>query len=123
MTYAAFPWQANSSGIVIVDFQQQTTRFRFEWSMVYAGRPASVSIWLEACAIPPVLIVANNEVAGDQVNFLPILMNKGLGSENAGLKTQEARSASASGLFIERTGKNLLLDAAGVYGRSNPSLR
>jgi hypothetical protein len=55
--------------------------------MVYAGRPASVSIRLEAGAIPPVLIVANNEVAGDEVDFLPILMNKGLGSENAGLKT------------------------------------
>jgi len=122
MKYAAFPWQDNSDRIVIVDLQQQTTLFRFEWPVVYAGRPAGVSIRLKACAIPPVLIIAHYKVAGDQVNLLPVVMYKGLGRENAGLKTQEAGTRATPGLFIEFSGKNFLFDAAGITGWSNPSL-
>jgi len=90
--------------------------------MVYAGRAAGVCIRMKACAIPPLFIVADNEVARDQVNLFPILMNKGLGSENARLKAQKTSAASAFSPFIERPRKNFLLDALGIARWNDPSL-
>jgi hypothetical protein len=90
--------------------------------MVDSRRPAGVSVRLKAFAMLPVLIVTNNEVAGDQVNFLPIIMYKWLGGKDSGLKPQKARTASTPRPFIEFPGKNLLLDAAGITGWSNPAL-
>jgi hypothetical protein len=122
MKYAAFPWQANSDRIVIVDLEQQTTFFGFEWSVVYAGRTAGVGVGLKAGAIPSVLIIAHDQVARNQVNLLPIVMYKGPGRENAGLETQEPSTRATPGLFIEFSGKNFLFDTAGITRWSYPSV-
>src|SRR5579872_285853 len=102
--------------------QQQATLFRLEGAMVDTRRPAGVSVRPKPFPVPSSLIIADDEVARDQVNFLPILMNKRPGREYTGLKAQEASPASTFILFIERPGENLLLDALGIARQSFPAL-
>jgi hypothetical protein len=90
--------------------------------MMDSRRPAGVSVRLKAFAMLPVLIVTNDEVARDQVNFLPIIMYKWFGGKNSWLKPQETRTASTPRLFIEFPRKNLLLDTAGITEWSSPPI-
>lgn len=113
----------SSGGVEVVDLEQQTPTVGFEWPVVDTGRAASIGVGGKALAILPLFVVSNDEVTGNQVNLLPIFVNKRLGSEHTGLKSQETRTASTFRLFVESTGKNLLLDAFGIARRSGPSLR
>jgi len=65
-------------------------------------------------------IVADGEVAGDQVDFFPIFVDERCGRENARRKAQQACAGAAPVFLVERARENLLLDAGRIAGRRLP---
>src|SRR5215475_6944021 len=102
-------------------FQQQAAGFRLERSVIRAGRPTGIGVGRKRLAPPTVSIVADDEVARNQINLLPVIVDEGSGRENAGCKSQQARARAAFGLLIERAGQDLLLNSLGVARRRLPA--
>src|SRR5580704_4555944 len=104
-----------------MDLVQQTAAVRFEWSVDGAGRPAGISARGKAFAALPRGVVADGQVPLDQVDLFPIFVDERLRREHSRRKPQEAGSAAAAAMFLERARQDLLLDARGIAGGRRPT--
>src|SRR5580658_3949273 len=87
-----------------------------------AGGAHCVGITFELLPAITPLVVADDQVARHQENFLPIIVDEGLGRVDAGREAQKSGAVAASGFFVERAGYDLLLDARRITGRRMPAL-
>src|SRR5437773_10889004 len=111
----------NPSLAKIMDFKQEAAAIRFEGAVDGAGRAAGVSAGRKAFAAAPLGIVTDGQVAVDQIDLLPVFVDKGGGGKDAGGKAQEPRPAAAALILVERAGEDLLLDPLGIAGRRRPA--
>ena len=69
--------------------------------MIGPGRATGVGVRLERFPAAPVFVIADGQVAGDEINFCPIVMHEGLRREETGVKSQEPGPAAALPIFIQ----------------------
>src|SRR5277367_4398380 len=79
-----------------------------------------VGVGLERRAALPARVVADGEVAGDEVDLFPVFVDEGLLGVDAGLEAEEPRAAAALRLLVESAGEDLLLDAGGITRQRLP---
>src|SRR5215470_20331830 len=95
-------------------FVKQAARVRLEWAVHRAGRSAGISAWHEIFAASAFGIVADGEIARDQINLFPIFVDKGRRREHPGRKTQQTRAAAAPVPLVKRSRQDLLLNASRI---------
>src|SRR5687768_2342536 len=86
-----------------------------------AWRAAGVGIGAEffpAIALP---VVADDEIAGDEINLFPVVVHERFRRVDAGREAQVARAVAALPLLVEGAGEYLLLDSGGIAGRRLPA--
>ena len=69
--------------------------------MVSTGWSAGVGIWFKSFTTHSILVIAYSQIARDQVNLFPVVVNKGLLSINAGFETKEACPATTFPIFVQ----------------------
>ena len=69
--------------------------------MIGTGRATSVGVRLERFPTVPILVIADGQVAGDEINFFPIVVHEGLRRVDTGVKPQEPGPAAALSIFIQ----------------------
>src|SRR5262249_54019672 len=104
-----------------MDLVEETAAVRFERAMNRAGRAAGIGSGGKALAALPHRIVADRQVAVDQVDLFPIFMDEGFGREDAGREPQQPRAAAAAPVLVERARQDLLLDAGWIAERRRPA--
>src|SRR6266567_2564023 len=102
---------------VIMDLEEQAAAVRLERTVHGPGRTAGIGAGRKALAALAFGIVADGQIALDQVDLFPVFVNKGRGGEDLGRETQEARTAAAPALLVERAGEDLLLYPGRIAGR------
>src|ERR1700757_1782970 len=85
------------------------------------GRAAGIGARGKALAALPRGIVADRQIALDQIDLFPIFVDKRLRREPPRRKPQQAGSAAVASLFVERARQDLLLDAWGIARRRRPA--
>src|SRR5439155_18989427 len=108
---------------VIMDFQEQAAAVRLERAVHRPGWAAGIGAGREAFAPFSRGIVADREIALDQIDLFPIIVNKGRRGEHLRRETQEPRPAAALARLVERPGEDLLFDPGGIAGRGAPAGR
>src|SRR5215211_6614742 len=108
-------------GIVVMHLQQQAAGFRPEGSVLGARRATGVGERVKRRAAVSLRIVADGEIARDKKHLFPIVMHERFCREDARLKAKQAGAAAALAGLVERTGKDLLRNAARVAGRRFPA--
>src|SRR2546423_15318163 len=89
--------------------------------MVDARRAAGIGRRVERFAAFSLRIVADDQVAGNEVDLLPMIVHERRGGEGAGLEAEQSGAASHLARFVEVTGENFLLDTCGIAGRRRPA--
>src|SRR5262245_13332496 len=107
--------------VVIMNLVQQAAAVGFERPVMDAGRPARIGRRLDALATLAVLVVADDEVAGDQVDLLPMVVHERCGGVGPRLEPQQPRAASHLAGLVEVAGQDLLLDAGRIARRRRPA--
>ena len=69
--------------------------------MIGPGRATGVGVRLERFPAAPVFVIADGQVAGDQINLFPIVVHEGLCRVDTGVKSQEPGPAAALPIFIQ----------------------
>src|SRR5258708_33320986 len=82
---------------------------------------ASVGIRLESCAALAVCVVADSEVACEQKDLLPVLVDKGRGGIDARCETKQAGPGATLLHPLQRRRKEFLLDASRITRRRLPA--
>src|ERR1700733_14095732 len=100
--------------IVIMNLVKQTPGVGAERPMQRAGRAAGVGRRVERPAALAVRVVADDEIAGDEIDFLPMVVDEGRGREAAAGEAQQPRAASHLAPLVEIAGEDLLLNARGI---------
>src|SRR5438045_2442163 len=98
----------------VVDLEQEAAAVRFERAVHRAGRAAGIGAGREILAAIAVQVVADRQIALDQVNLFPIFVHERRGGVDAGREAQQPGAAAALGGLVERAGEDLLLDAVGI---------
>src|SRR5262249_11181219 len=106
---------------VIVDLEQQTAALRLERSVRRAGRPAGVGAGTELLAALAVPVVADDQVARNEVHLFPVVVHEGIRRVHAGREPQLAAGVRARPLLVERARQYLLLDAFRITLRRLPA--
>ena len=89
--------------------------------MLRMRRAAGVGVRLKALATFAVRIIANNQIAGDEIHFFPIVVGERRSCVDARFKAKQPRPCAAVVCLIKRTGQNLLLDACRIACRGFPT--
>src|ERR1700680_3312475 len=110
-----------SAFVIIVDFEQHAALLRFEWAVMNAGRPAGIGRAVKSFATFSLRIIADDQIAGEEINLFPMIVHKGRGREHAGVEAQQARPASGLGLFVDIAREGFLLDAGRIALRRRPA--
>src|SRR5437763_5408796 len=97
----------------VVDLEQEAAAVRFERPVHRAGRAAGIGAGREILAALAVHVVADRQIALDQVNLFPIFVHERRGGVDAGREAQQPGAAAALGGLVERAGEGLLPDAVG----------
>src|SRR5215207_8852495 len=108
-------------GIVVMHLQQQATGFRPEGSVLGARRATGVGERVKRRAAVSLRIVAHGEVARDEKHLFPIVMHERFCRVDVRLEAKQTGAAAALAGLVERTGKDLLRNAARVAGRRLPA--
>jgi len=87
-----------------------------------AWRAAGVGVGAKAFAALAGGIVAHRQVATDQENLFPVIMDERLDGEDAGAEVQKAGAVADLAFFVQRAGQDLLGDAVGIAGWRLPAL-
>src|SRR5437763_15108719 len=106
---------------VIMDLEQQTAMVRFERAMRRAGWPARIGALGKTFAAISRGVAADGQVAVDQIDLLPIIVNKRRRREHARREAQQPRAAAGPAALIEPAGEDLLLDAGRIARRRAPA--
>src|SRR5262249_57626592 len=93
---------------VIVDFEQQAAGLGFERAMHRTRRAARIGAWSEGLAAASLGVVADGQVALDEINLFPVVMNERRGRKNAGGETQQSRAAASVLRLVETAAQDLL---------------
>src|SRR5258708_5332103 len=104
-----------------MDLEQEAAAVRFERAVHRAGRAAGIGAGREALATPPLGVVADGQIAVDEIHFLPIFVHERLGREDARLEAQQPGAIAALADLVEGAGQDLLLDAGGIARRGRPA--
>src|SRR5438105_14717980 len=99
MTLICVEWASTAKpvadgSLVIVNLEQQTAAIRLERTVHRAGRPAGIGAGREILAAPTLGIVADRQIALDEIHLFPIIMHEGLGRVDSGLEAQQPRAAA-----------------------------
>ena len=86
-----------------------------------ARRAAGIGAGGKTLAAPAFGIVADGQIARNQIDLLPIVVDEGCGREHPRRKPQEPGAAAIAALLVERAGQDLLFDAGGVAGWRLPA--
>ena len=63
--------------VVIVNLIEHAAAIRFERSVIDTGRPARISRRIERLAAFAFIVVADNQVTGDEINLFPMIVHEG----------------------------------------------
>src|SRR5262245_46803985 len=107
--------------VVIVNLIEEAAALRLERAVVDARRPAGIGGRVERFAAFALLIVADDEIAGDQIDLLPMVVHERRGGEDTGLDAQETGAAAHFARLVEVACQNFLLDPRGIAGRRGPA--
>src|SRR5262245_18071481 len=108
--------------MVVVDFVEEETALRLERAVIDARRPASIGRRLEALAALALGVVADDQIAGDEIDLFPMVVHERRGGVDARLEAQKPRAAAHLAGLVEIAGKRLLLNARRIARRREPAL-
>src|SRR5215831_1120518 len=100
--------------VVIMNLVEQAAAIRFEWAVINARRSARIGRRFERLAAPALRVIADDQIAGNQINFLPVVVHERRRGVDARSKPQQPRSAAHLARFVEIAGQDLLLNAGWV---------
>src|ERR671923_803785 len=80
--------------VVVVDLVEHAAALGLERAVVDPRRPAGIGRRVEGFAAFALRIVADDEIAGNQIDLLPMVVHERRGREDAGLDPQETGTAS-----------------------------
>src|SRR5579859_1966465 len=104
-----------------MDLVEEAAAFRLEGAVRGAGRAAGIGAGGKALAAAALGVVADRQVARDEIDLFPIIVHEGRGREDAGLEPQEPGPAAAAPRLVEGAGENFLRDAGRIAGRRLPA--
>src|SRR5271166_1114323 len=107
--------------VVIVDLVEQAAAIGFERPVMDARRAAGIGRRVEGLTALALLVIADDEVARNQVHLLPVIVHEGRSGVHAGFEAQEPRAASHLAVLVEVAREDLLRDAGGIAGRRGPA--
>src|SRR3569623_1926060 len=87
--------------VVVVDLVQHAAFVGPERAVIGTRRPARIGRRLERLTAFALVVVADDEIALEQVNLLPVIVHERRGGVDAGLETQQPRSAAHLVLLVE----------------------
>src|SRR6185503_20944318 len=87
-----------------------------------AWRPAGIGRRVEAFAALTLGVVADDQVAGDEIDLFPMVVDERRCRVHAGVEAQEPRAAAHLAGLVEIAGKRLLLDARRIARRREPAV-
>src|SRR5687768_18621458 len=102
---------SSSDRVEIVNFEQQAAVDGFERSVRRMRRSTGIGVGREAFAALTDLVVANGQIARDEIDLLPIVVGERRRCIDAGLETQQAGAGAPMVLFIESPGQDFLLNS------------
>ena len=108
--------------VIIVDFEQHAAVFGLERAVINIGRTARIGGRLERLAALALGVVADREIARQQIDFLPVVVDERCGRVDARLEPQQPRAASRLAPLIDIARQDLLLDAGRIAFRRRPAL-
>src|SRR5262245_29235360 len=108
--------------IVIVDFVEEATAVRLERAVIDARRAAGIGRRLEALAALALGVVADNQIARDEVDLFPVVVHERRGCVHPRIEAQKPRAAAHLAGLVEIAGQRLLLNAGGVARRREPAV-
>src|SRR5262249_462964 len=103
--------------LVVVDLIKHASSHRLERSVHGTRWTAGIGWSRETLSAIALRIVADDEVASEQVNLLPVILNKTCPGVFTRDKAQEARTAAALARFVKIAREDLLLDAGRIARR------
>src|SRR5882672_2463179 len=86
-----------------------------------AGGATGVCRSREGFTAVAVRVVADNQVAGQDVHLLPVVVDERRRRIDAGIEPQKSGAAPGLALLIEIAREDFLLDARGISGRRRPA--
>src|SRR5579863_4110237 len=89
--------------------------------MMNARRTAGVGRTEKRVAAIPRGIIADRQIASEQINLFPMIVHERRGCERARVKAQQPRPAAGLAVFVQIACKDLLLDAFGISLRRRPA--
>jgi hypothetical protein len=108
--------------LVVVDLIEHASSHRLERSVRSTRRTAGIGWSRETLPAIALRIVADDEIAGEQVNFFPVIMDERRRGVFTRDEAQEARAAAALARLVEIAREDLLLDAGRIARRRGPAL-
>src|SRR5262249_15620235 len=90
---------------------------------MHPGRTAGIGGAGELLSAPAPGIIADDQVAGEQIDLFPILVHKRFGRVRAGGDPQQPGATALLVLFIQPPGQNFFGEARRVPGRRRESCR
>src|SRR5262245_20931459 len=108
--------------VVVMDLEQHTAALGLERAVIHARRAARIGRGFERLAALAGGVVADDEVAGHQVDLLPVVVHERRCSVDAGIEAQKPRAAAHLAGLVDVAGQDLLLDAGWIAGRRGPAL-
>src|SRR5262245_27818958 len=109
--------------IVVMNLEQHAAAGRFERTVMDARWSARIGRRLETLTALALRIIADDQVAGEQINLLPMVVHERRRGVDAGREAQQPRAAAHLARLVEIAGENLLLDAGRIARRRDPALR
>lgn len=103
-------------------FHEQAAVDRLEGPMGRVRRAACIGVGRETLATLPLVVIADDQVARDQIDLFPILMGERRGRIDARRETQQPRARAAPVVFVQSAGQDLLLNPGGIAGRVSQPL-
>src|SRR6266478_6034415 len=120
--HGALPWRLALHGlVVIVHLEQKATRFRLERPVERSRRAARIRIGTEARPAFAVPVVADDQIARDEIHLFPVVVHERLGRMHAGGEAQMSRAETTLVLLVEESRKNLLPDPVGITRQFFPA--
>src|SRR5215475_350716 len=106
---SAFFWRGglrSSAFVVVVELIEQAAAIRLEWPVINARRPAGIGRGGERFAALSLRVVADDEVARDQIDLLPMVVHERRGGVDAGIEAQQPCAAAHLAAFVEVAREN-----------------
>src|SRR5580704_11041043 len=87
------PYKLFLALVVIMDLVEHAAAIGLEWAVMDARRPARIGRRVERLAALALLVIADDEIAGDEINLFPMVVHERRRGVDAGREAQEPRTA------------------------------